>query len=120
MKILCIGDAMIPGEDIAVAARRLGSCEVVGSNWESDWERLQSRRLVVEKRGPSVEDVPKPFTEHPDATIALGLFCPFSADGMDTFQDLRLIGIARAGFENLDIAAATERGLKRPPAKPEA
>lgn len=111
MKILCIGDAMIPGEDIVAAARRLGSCEVVGCNWETDWQRLQSRRLSVEKRGPSVEEVPRPFIEHPDAAIALGLFCPFSADGMDAFQDLHLIGIARGGFENLDVAAATQRGI---------
>ncbi|MCI0628856.1 MAG: 2-hydroxyacid dehydrogenase [Acidobacteria bacterium] len=111
MKILCIGDAMIPGADITAAARRLGSCEVVGSNWESDWERLQSRRLMVEKQGPSVEEVPGSFIEHPDAAIALGLFCPFSAQGMDAFQDLHLIGIARAGFENLDVAAATQRGI---------
>lgn len=102
---------MIPGADIAAAARRLGSCEVVGSNWESDWARLQSRRLMVEKQGPSVEEVPGPFVEHPDAAIALGLFCPFSADGMDVFQDLHLIGIARAGLENLDVTAATQRGI---------
>src|SRR5262245_4351871 len=111
MKILCIGDAMIPGADIAAAARRFGACEIVGSNWETDWQRLQSRRLLVEKQGPGIEEVPKAFTEHPEAAIALGLFCPFSADGMDFLRDLRLIGIARAGLENLDVAAATERGI---------
>ena len=38
-------------------------------------------------------------------------FCPFSAAGMDAFEGLRVIGVARAGIENVDLAAATERGI---------
>lgn len=111
MKVLCIGDAMIPGSWFEEAARELGSCERVTADWETDWGRLQNRRLVVEQQGPAVEEVPPAFREHPDAEMVIGLFCPFSAEGMDAFRNLRVIGVARAGVENVDVRAATERDI---------
>ena len=111
VKILCIGDAMIPGSWFTEAAAQLGNAERITADWETDWDRLQHRRLVVEQNGPEVEDVPPAFRAHPDAEIVLGLFCPFSATGMDVFANLRLIGVARAGVENIDLRAATERGI---------
>lgn len=111
MKILCIGDAMIPGIEFATAAQRLGTSEMVAADWETDWERLQHRRLVVEQEGPGIEDIPAVFLEHRDAEIVLGLFCPLSAESMNAFRNLKIIGTARAGTENVDIQAATERGI---------
>ncbi|BDG62054.1 2-hydroxyacid dehydrogenase [Caldinitratiruptor microaerophilus] len=111
MKILCIGDAMIPGAWFTEAAEGLGTAQRVTADWETDWGRLQHRRLVVEHEGPAVEEVPPVFRAHPDAEIALALFCPFSAEGMDAFENLRLIGVARAGVENVDVRAATERDI---------
>ena len=43
--------------------------------------------------------------------MLLTLFAPISADAMDALPNLRLVGAARAGQENLDVAAATERGI---------
>jgi len=111
LKVLCIGDAMIPGSWFSDAAKALGTCDRVTTDWETDWSRLQNRRLVVEQQGPGVEPVPQAFLENPDAEMVIGLFCPFSAAGMDVFRNLRLIGVARAGVENVDVRAATERGI---------
>lgn len=111
MKVICIGDAMIPGADFTKAAEALGPAERVTADWETDWPRLQHRRLVVEQQGPGVEPVPEAFRAHPDAEMVLGLFCPFSAEGMDALPNLRLIGVARAGTENVDLAAATARDI---------
>ncbi|TLS38437.1 2-hydroxyacid dehydrogenase [Pseudalkalibacillus caeni] len=111
MKIVCIGDAMIPGENFHKAATELGDHNIVSSNWISDWEQLQSRRLVVEQQGPEVEDVPEAFLNNKDADMLLGLFSPFSEQAMDSFENLKLIGVARAGTENVNIPAATERGI---------
>lgn len=111
MKILCIGDAMIPGADFAAAARALGDAEYVVDDWEPDWSGLQRRRLIVEQQGPGIEPVPRTFTAHPDAEMVLGLYLPVSAQGMDALKHLRLVGIARGGTENVDIAAATARGI---------
>ncbi len=110
MKILCIGDAMIAGESFGASAAGLDA-EVISGDWESDPQRLQHRRLLVEQDGPGVEGVPDLFAEHADAEIVLGLFCPLSAAGMDALADLRVVGVARAGLENVDVEAATERGI---------
>jgi D-3-phosphoglycerate dehydrogenase len=111
MKIVCIGDAMIAGTAFQQAAREVLSAEFVEGDWETDWPLLQKRRLIVEQQGPGVEDVPELLRLHPDAQMAVGLFCPFSADYMDLAPDLRLIGVARAGVENVDVKAATDRGI---------
>lgn len=110
-KIVCLGDAMIDGSLFEESAASLGRFDVQASNWVNDWSELQHRRLKVEQEGPAIENVPPYFIEHSDSDMALGLFCPFSAAGMDAFENLRLIGVARAGTENVDIGAATERGI---------
>lgn len=111
MKIVCVGDAMIRGEAFAKAAKKLGTADIVSGDWETDWDRLQHRRLVVEQKGPGVESVPPIFLEHQDTEMALGLFCPFSAELMDALPSLKVIGVARAGVENVDIEGATKRGI---------
>jgi D-3-phosphoglycerate dehydrogenase len=111
MKILCVGDAMIPGADFANAARVLGHVEIAVDDWEVDWDRLQRRRLTVEQRGPGVEPVPSVLLNHPDVELVLGLFLPLSSSGMDALRRVRLIGVARAGTENVDVEAATARGI---------
>lgn len=110
-KIVCLGDAMIDGHLFEQSATSIGRFNVYASNWVDDWNELQHRRLKVEQEGPGIESVPAYLTTHRDAEIALGLFCPFSAQAMDAFENLRLIGVARAGTENVDIQAATERGI---------
>ncbi|HET7580279.1 MAG TPA: 2-hydroxyacid dehydrogenase [Bacillales bacterium] len=111
MKIVTIGDAMIQGEPFSKAAALLGDHEIVTTNWETDWGRLQNRRLIIEQKGPGVEEIPSMFLENKDADMVLGLFAPFSAEAMDVFHDLKCIGVSRAGTENIDIEAATERGI---------
>ncbi len=111
MEILCIGDAMIAGTSFEQAARVLGEANRVVGDWETDWSQLQHRRLVVEQQGPGVEPVPQILAHHPDAEMVLALFCPFSAAAMDAMHHLRVIGVARAGVENVDVAAASERGI---------
>lgn len=102
---------MIGGASFVEAASAALAAEVAGAEWESDAQRLQHRRLVVEQQGPAAEEVPPSFLANPDVEIALGLFCPFSAAGMDALPGLRVIGVARAGLENVDVEAATERGI---------
>lgn len=111
MKILCVGDAMISGDAFAEAAQKLGSAEIIAADWETDWDNLQHRRLVIEQQGPAVERIPPIFLENPTTDIAIGLFCPFSSELMDALPGLKVIGVARAGVENVDVEAATKRGI---------
>jgi len=114
MKILCIGDVMIPGEQFrqACAEINLKSKEVLVSDWETDWDKLQNRRLVIEKQGPEAEPVlPQILSADKEAEMLLVLFAPVSAAAMDALPRLRLVGAARAGLENVDLKAATKRGI---------
>lgn len=102
---------MISGAAFRKAAETFFQADYAHGDWEPDWPRLQRRRLVVEQQGPGVEEVPELLRRHPEAEVALGLFCPFSAETMDLLPALHLIGVARAGVENVDVPAATERGI---------
>ncbi len=114
MKILCIGDAMIAGEQFRKACDglQIKNRVVLATDWEADWDRLQNRRLFIEKQGPEAEPVlPAIMQADKDTDVLLVLFAPVSAGAMDVLPGLRLIGAARAGLENIDVRAATERGI---------
>ena len=114
MKILCIGDTMIPGAwfEKACGEFSLESLTVSSTDWETNWDNLQNRRLVIEKQGPDAEPVLPEILNADKATeMLLVLFAPVPVGAIDALPDLRLIGAARAGLENLDVQAATERGI---------
>jgi D-3-phosphoglycerate dehydrogenase / 2-oxoglutarate reductase len=114
MRILCVGDAMIPGAQFAEACAGFGGSDkfVQATDWETSWDRLQNRRLDIEKRGPDAEPVLPEILEAEKSTeVLLVLFAPVSASAMDALPCLRLIGAARAGLENVDVEAATSRGI---------
>ncbi|MBN1184790.1 MAG: 2-hydroxyacid dehydrogenase, partial [Bacteroidales bacterium] len=114
MNVLCIGDAMIPGKNIAEAAEELQikSINIEHSDWETDWDKLQDRRLVIEKQGPSAEKVVSQIANaNKDIEILLVLFCPVSREAIETLPELKLIGASRAGLENIDVNYATKKGI---------
>jgi D-3-phosphoglycerate dehydrogenase len=114
MNILCIGDVMIPGEQFARACQELSVANprVEVADWETNWDRLQNRRLAIEKHGPDAEPVLAEIQRaHQGTEMLFVLFAPVSAAAMDTLPNLRLIGASRAGTENVDVPAATERGI---------
>ncbi|MEN6438665.1 MAG: 2-hydroxyacid dehydrogenase [Syntrophobacter sp.] len=114
MKILCIGDAMIPGENFRNACEELAvkQKEITVLDWESDPVNLQNRRMAIEKKGPDAEPV-LPIIQNADKSteMLLVLYAPVPAGALDAIPGLRLVGAARAGQENLDVAAATQRGI---------
>ena len=114
MKILCLGDWMIPGENFKKSCDELNVAvkDITVDNWETDSVVLADRRLNIEKNGPAAEPVlPMILGADKETEMLLVLFAPVSADAMDAMPSLRLVGAARAGKENLDVAAATERGI---------
>ncbi len=114
MNILCIGDAMIPGKNMAEAAKKLHikPINIEVDDWEKDWNKLQDRRLVIEKQGPSAEKfIPQILTANKNTEILLVLFCPISEEAIETLPKLRLIGVSRAGLENIDVDYATKKGI---------
>lgn len=113
-RALILGDAMIPSSLFRPAFDRyladyVDAVEI--GDWESNWDSLQRRRLEVEKHGPHIEEVPPEIKNTSDAQLLMGLFVPVSAAVMDSLPELRIVGVCRAGLENVDVAAATERGV---------
>ncbi len=114
-KALIIGDAMIPGTVFEPAFQRYLSKKVEAvkvGDWESDWGKLQFRRLEVEKQGPEIESVPEMIgADDADTEIAMGLFVPVSSAMMDALPSLKIAGVCRAGLENVNLQEATKRGI---------
>lgn len=115
LKAILLGDAMIPHPGFVNAFNKYLSNygEIVKyGDFETDWDKLQYRRLEVEKNGPGVEKPDPMILEYgADANMLMGLFIPISAEVMDAMPNLRIAGVCRAGIENVDLAAATERGI---------
>lgn len=114
-KVLLIGDAMIPKETFEKHYPSLLedlSGGYVKGDWEDNWDELQKRRLEVEKQGPEIETVPDTvLSEGGDAEMLLGLFVPVSSKLMDAMPDLKIVGVCRAGLENVNLEEATKRGI---------
>ena len=114
MEVLCVGDVMIPGKNIATAAKELkiNHLNIEIKDWETDWDKLQDRRLIIEKQGPAAEPVVSQILNaNKNTEMLLVLFCPVSKDAIDALPNLKLIGALRAGLENIDVKHATEKGI---------
>lgn len=115
IKAVLLGDAMIPVRGFEQAWRKhLGAFgdDLVVGDWEPDWAQLQYRRLEVEKAGPEHETVPEQIlASGTDAELLAGLFVPVSSKVMEAMPKLKIVGVSRAGVENVNVAEATARGI---------
>ncbi len=115
LKTVLLGDAMISGSEFKLANQKYLSDftgELKVGDWESDWQRLQARRLEVEKKGPEIEVVDDLIkSEGKDAELLAGLFVPISSKVFDAMPKLRIAGVSRAGLENVNVKEATKRGI---------
>lgn len=115
VKAMVLGDAMIRVQGFEKAARDyLGGyiSEIFAGEWESNWDALQRRRLEVEKKGPEIESLdPLVVSKGSDVEMLMGLFVPVSTKYMDAMPNLRIVGVSRAGVENVNIQEATKRGI---------
>ncbi len=118
MKLTTILEARIPeiGDPIRNLAEKvsgtLRNLSVANEPWDDpDEEDMSAVFRRIEHDGPEGEEIPDGFLNNPDTEILVGSFCPFSSKGMDALKDLRIIGVVRAGMENCNVKAASERGI---------
>lgn len=115
IKAVLQGDAMIPVAGFQKAwEKHLAAygTDVAAGEWEPDWGKLQFRRLEVEKTGPEHETVPDLVaSDGAEAELLAGLFVPVSSKVMDAMPKLRIVGVSRAGVENVNVPEATKRGI---------
>ena len=77
-----------------------------------DKTELQKERIKVEKAGPGAVPMPESVREKAgDIEIILVHYCPISSALMSFFPKLKIIGVARGGAENVDLKAATGKGI---------
>jgi D-3-phosphoglycerate dehydrogenase / 2-oxoglutarate reductase len=115
MRLVGIGDLFIPHRHIAagfapVAARGV---EVRTFDWQlSGFQELQEINLAVEKGGAAAyRPPPAVFDAVAQADVLVVQFCPVPAALLEAAPRLKVVGVLRAGVENVDVAAATARGV---------
>ena len=114
LRALCLGDAMIGPEKFAAACSQLlAPVQIQTAMWlGADKAELQRERVLVEKGGPDAVPLPESVKNlRVDPTVLLAHYAPVSSGMMSLFPNLRVIGIARGGVENVDLKAASERGI---------
>jgi D-3-phosphoglycerate dehydrogenase len=114
IKGLLLGDAMIPSGGFSAAwDKYLSGFGGVGfaGDWEPNWDKLQFRRLEVEKKGPEIEPAdPLVLAHGGDCDLLAGLFVPVSSKVIEAMPKLRIVGVSRAGLENVNVEKATGQG----------
>lgn len=105
---------MLPMEGpMEQGARSMGEINYVTGDWieEPTDDAFQEAALAVEKKGANGMKIPQILKDNTDAEIMIGTFCPFSEAIMKKSKNLRIIGVARGGVENVDLEAATQNGI---------
>ncbi len=115
MKLVGIGDLFIPHGYIKKGFAEVEALGVKVSTFDwklSGFQELQAINLKVEKGGAAAyEPPPEVFEAVRDADILVTQFCPAPAGLIATAERLKVLGVLRAGYENVDVAAATARGI---------
>ncbi len=115
MRLVGIGDLFIPQKYIREGFSPLEELglEIGTLDWPlSGFQELQEIRLKVEKGGASAHEPPEEVLKAArSADILVTQFCTVTESLLDRAPDLKAIGVLRAGTENVDVAAATRRGI---------
>jgi D-3-phosphoglycerate dehydrogenase / 2-oxoglutarate reductase len=115
MKIVGIGDLFIPKQYINEGFKILKSknVEIQTLDWKlKDFDELQEINLLVEKGGCEAYDAPDYLLEATkDADILITQFCPITKKIIDNCNNLKVIGVLRAGYENINLGSANEKNI---------
>jgi len=112
MKICGIGDLFIPAEYIENGFRK-NNLETQTIDWDTGtFEKLQEINLLIEQNDCEAYDVPDYLLERiKDAEILITQFCPVNRKVIDNCPNLKIIGILRGGYENINIEYAASKGI---------
>jgi D-3-phosphoglycerate dehydrogenase len=113
IETLVVGDEFIPPESYLDAFREAAELVRVRTvRWGGAKSRQHELQQVMERDGANAVPAPAELLDAVRGAQALCLhFAPVGEELLAAADDLRLIAVARAGLENIDIAAATQRGI---------
>lgn len=115
MKLVGIGDLFIPKEYIEAGFKPFEKygVEVKTLDWKlKDFQELQNINLQVETGGSEAYQPPDYIVEAVrDADILITQFCTVTKNLIDQCNKLKVIGVLRAGCENINISYATQKNI---------
>jgi len=115
MKLIGIGDLFIPSECIEEGFQELTqhgvSIETV--EWQlKDFDELQGINLKIEQGGSDAVEVPEYIIDKvKDAEIIITHFCPITKKLIDSCSSLKIIGVLRSGYENINLTYVKEKNI---------
>ncbi len=114
MKLVGIGDLFIPCEYIENGIKSDENVTVSTIEWKlNGFDELQNINLLVEQGGREDYDVPDYIIDAiKDADIVITQFCPITKKVIDACTNLKYVGVLRAGYENINVEYAKEKGIK--------
>jgi D-3-phosphoglycerate dehydrogenase len=116
MEVLCVGDLFLSSEEFRRAIEKeLG--DDPGPVREVSWagekaEEQHHLQQIMEQDGPEAVPTPEEIVEAVgDAEVIAVHFAPIPKAVLEAGPNLKAVIVARAGFENVNIEAASERGI---------
>lgn len=118
VKVAVVGDDFIAAQYYVDAIARAGiDATVVTTALEGGKVGQHTAQQVMEFHGPNaVPCPPQVLATVADADVVCGHFSPFNKELIDAAPQLKLIAVARAGLENVDLDRAIERHIGVVPA----
>ncbi len=114
-RVLIIGDLWVPCKIIQGEFQPLAEkgFDLSWIDWELEsLEQLTAINQAVEKEGPDAIELPNELLKAIEKTNILAVqFFPVSRHLLERCKNLKLVGIMRAGTENINIEAAKELGI---------
>lgn len=118
---LIVGDEFIPPPSFEEAFRELSDGEPLVRlrtlRWAGSKSAQHETQQVMERQGANAVPAPAEILDAVPGAVALCLhFAPVGARVLAAATDLKVVAVARSGLENVDLAAATARGIAVVPA----
>lgn len=114
MKVLVIGDPMLTSSELELAVKKeFQDAEVFRVDWKPrDDEEFWFLRSEVEAKGPSAGKPPQEIFDFADKVeLIITQHTPLDARVISAAKSCKLIGVCRAGVENIDVEAASHAGI---------
>jgi D-3-phosphoglycerate dehydrogenase len=115
LKLLIVGDAMLPYHVIKQEFARLETMnvEISGFDWDTGGiTQLTHANRLIEREGPEAVEPPMVLLENIENMDILAVqYCPIPRKALELAKNLKVVGIMRAGIENIDIGAAQKLGI---------
>jgi len=115
MKLAAIGDIIISDKLMEQIFSQIKPfpAKLKRLHWTlKDKTELQKLRMIYEEKGPGAIRIPeKILKQSAESEILMVHFFPVSKELISISPNLRIIGVARAGLENIDLKAANQHGI---------